>query len=513
MPGKMGTPDTFRDCLCQLMEARALSAGQLADLLQYKSKTTLLRILQDKAGVRCIGNVLGDLCRCAPLALTEEEIDRLQVAYDVEMWGLENYRARSEMWRLLHTAENRSYSPLLLWQNDGTMVSLGDFWDRFVPATATPPLAEDAIPVEHLEIYVLSSGYPYVMQTLITLLERLRCRVHVCQILQLTGDTGRTVRLVRNMLPVMPYHNHEVFYMLPEDDISHDPIYAYGIGRALILQAILPGGDVREFQILLRDEHAGGILEAPGIWQYWTQYMNDYIKCGLPMKAAVPDLRDYEQMLEYYCEIERCREILLFKESMCFNFVPVDILVSAVKPHFPSAEAYDQLAEALPRLRVIQEKRFQNITAKREPTYWVTSARMLWETAQTGVMTGHYLGMRPFTVAERIRIYQLVLQLVTENPYFHMYLLLESEEDHYVDMDVAYMVGQGIQIKASQTTYMQETGWTETMLTESSFGDLYREFFMEELIPNHTHPEAHTAVVLRDILRKLEEAKSIGETK
>ncbi len=506
MPGKFGTPDTFRDCLCQLMEERDLSAGQLADLLQYKSKTTLLRILQNKAGVRCIGNVFGDLCRCAPLALTEEEIDRLQVAYDVAVWGLENYRARSEMWRLLRATENKQYAPTLLWQNDGTMVPLGDFLDRFVPANGKTPLAEGDIPVEHLEMYVLSCGYPYVMQALASLLKRLRCRVHVCQILQLTSDTGRTVRLVRNMLPVMPCHNHEVFYMRPED-ITHDPIYAYGIGRAMILQATLPGGDVREFQILIRDEHAGGILEAPGVWRYWMQYLNDYLQRGLPMKAAVPDLRDYEKMLEYYCEIEKCREILLFKAGMCFNFVPVDILLSAVDPHFACPDAYDRLADAMPRLRVIQEKRFQNITAKREPTYWVTSARMLWNTARTGTMTSHFFGMRPFTVEERIRIYQLILQLLTENPYFHMYLLLENEEDHYVDMDVAHMVGQGIQITASQTNYPKETGWTETMLTESSFCDLYREFFMEELIPNHTHPEKYTTAVLHDILRELEETK------
>lgn len=503
MPGKNGTPDTFRDCLCQLMEKRGLSAGQLADLLQYKSKTTLLRVLQDKAGVRCIGNVFADLCRSDALALTEEELDRLQVAYDVELWGLDDYRARSEMWRLLRPSESRQH-PLTLCSLEDTTFSLADFLDRFVSGTEKRPSSAKSIVVEHLEIYVLSSGYPYVMHTLAALLERLQNRIHVRQLLQLTSDTARTVRLIRNLLPVMAYHNHEVF-CIRQEDITHDPIYSYGIGRAVILQATLPGGETREFQILIRDEHNGSVLESPGLWQYWMQYLDVYIQRGRPVKAVVPDLRDYERMLEYYGEIEKRQEILLFKGDVCFNFVPVDILMAAVDPQFSSAEAFAQLMEALPRLRVTQEKRFQNITAKREPTYWVASARMLWDTAMTGVMNSHFFAMRPFTVEERIRIFHLLLQLVTENPYFHMVLLQKEEEGTYVDMDVAYMVGQGVQITASKTNYSLENGWTETMLTEESFCHLYREFFMEELIPNHTYPEEHTVMVLQEIIQKLEE--------
>lgn len=502
MPMQNKTPEKFRDCLEKLMEDRGLSAGQLADVLQYKSKTTLLRVLQDKAGVRCIGNVFADLCRSDALALTEEEQDCFQVAYDVERWGLENYRARSEMWRLLRFSESK-LRPMHVKQMDGSIVSLETFFNRFVPCTDVSP-APDAIVVEHLEMYVLSSGYPYVMQTLAGLLGRLGNRIHVHQLLQFTGDTARTVRLIRNLLPVLGYHNHEVFY-IRQEDIIHDPIYSFGIGRALILQAKLPGGAVREFQLLIRDEQNGTVLEAPGLWQYWEMYLAEYNRKGLPVKSSVPDMWDYESMLTYYGEIEKDREILLFSGDVCFDYVPVDILISAVDVQQSTDEMLAQLMETLPRLRATQEKRYQNATSKRKPTHWVASAHILRGMASSGVMRNHFFGMRPFTVEERIRIFKLLLHLAQDNPYFHMYLLCAEDETSFLPMDVAYMVGLGIQIVSESTDYGMTNGWSETFLTEESFCALYREFFMEELIPNHTYPENHTVTVLQEIIRELEE--------
>lgn len=505
MPMQNGVPESFQECLGHLMEERALSAGLLADMLQYKSKTTLLRVLQGKAGVRCVSNVYADLCRCEALHLTEEEIDRLQVAYDVELWGLENYRARLEMRRFFRKHSIKQY-PMEIRYVDGRTVLLEELFARFVDAEERTVQDSDAIPVEHLEMFVLSSGYPYVMHVLARLLGRLGSRVHVKQLLQLNGDTARTVRLIRCLQPVLPYHNHEVF-TIRQEDFSHDPIYSYGIGCALILQATLPGGGTREFQILIRDEHTGVVLESPGLWAYWMQYLDAYTQRCCPMKSQVPDLRDYLQMLEYYGEIEKGREILLFKGDICFDFVPVDILVGSIAEHSFTEEALGQLMSVLPHLRAVQEKRLQNMVSKREETHWIASPAKLREMAETGRMQSHFFGMRPFTLEERIRIFQLLLRMVEDNPYFHLYMFLPEEEENLVNMDMAYMVGLGIQIIASDTDYSMENGWSETMLTEQSFCDLYREYFMEELIPNHTYAPAQTAVILREILRKMEEKR------
>ena len=499
MNGKNGVPESFQKCLAALMEKRALSAGQLADLMRYKSKTTLLRVLQGKAGIRCIGNVYADLCRCEALELTDAETDTLHVAYEVEVWGLDTYRARSEMWRLLRKSEPQQYTMQICMGSE--MIPLDGFLDRFVPCT--DPVPENGIPAERLDICILSGGYPSIVSALIPLPNRMGSRIHVTQLLQLTGDTARTVRLIRNILPILGYHTHEIYFNRQED-ISPDPIYSYsGTGRAMILKALLPDGSTREFQILLRDENSGVLLESPGLWQHWTQYASSYMEQMEPMKAAVPDMTDYVRLLEYYAETEKNRETLIYKEDICFHHIPTDILLHALLESSDSADMLD----AVPKLRSMQEKRYHNVMTKRQHTHWVASAEALRRFARTGIQNDHFFAMRPFTREERLRIFRNLLHMLENNPYFHLYLMRPEDEDSFLDLEATYLEGAGLQLTPTGTDYRITNGWTETMLTEKSFCALYREFFMEELIGQHTCPPEDSAALLQEIIRELQEEK------
>lgn len=508
MNDKAGVPESFQECLGNLMEIRKLSAGQLSEMLQYKSKTTLLRVLQGKAGLRCIGNVYGDLCRCEALQLTDAETDRLHVAYEVERWGMDTYRARSEMWRLLRCSETR-HPVMQIHQTDGSTLSLEAFLARFIPYTESDGCtksdgcteSDDNIPVQHLEMCILSGGYPYVMQVLADLLRRMGSSIHVTMILQMTGDMARTVRLIRNLLPTLGYHTHEVFFNR-QADVHPDPIYSTnGTGRAILLQAMLPDGNTREFQILLRDETTGVLLESPGLWRHWMQYALPYAEQMQPLKAVLPEMTDYVRMLEYYAETERNRETLIYKEDVAFHHIPTDILLHA----FLESDNNTGMLDMVARLRSIQEKRFQNVMTKRQPTHWVASSAALREFAMTGVQKDHFFAMRPFTREERLRIFRHLLTLVRENPYYHLYLMRPEEEDSFVNLEVTYLGGVGLQLTSSGTDYCIDDGWTETMLTEESFCALYREFFLEELLPEYTCPPEETIAFLEEIIRMLQE--------
>ena len=496
---KNSVPESFQKCLASLMEKRSLSSGQLAEMMQYKSKTTLLRVLQGKAGIRCIGNVYADLCRCEALELTDAETDMLHVAYEVEVWGLDTYRARSEMWRLLRKSEHQQQSMQILMGSNVT--TLETLLNSFVPCTE--PLPENGIPVEQLEVCILSGGYSSLVNALSSLLKRMGSRIHVTQLLQLTGDIARTVRLIRNILPILGYHTYEIYFNRQED-ISPDPIYSYsGTGRAMILKALLPDGSTREFQILLRDEISGVLLESPGLWEHWMQYAASYMEQMQPLKAVQPDMTDYVRMLEYYADTEKNREALIYKEDISFHHIPTDILLHALLDSGHSAEMLD----VVPKLRSIQEKRFHNVMAKRQHTHWVASAEALRRFARTGVQNDHFFAMRPFTREERLRIFRNLLHMLEENPYFHLYLMRPEDEDSFVDLEATYLEGVGLQLTPSETDYRITDGWTETMLTEESFCALYKEFFMEELIGQHTCPTEDSVVLLQEIIQQLQEEK------
>ena len=509
---KNNVPESFPDCLKHLLTKHSLSASQLADLLQYRSKTTLLRVLQGKAGIRCIGNVYSDLCLCKALELTDEEIDRLHTAYEVELWGMETYRAKSEMRRLLRKWEF-SVRSMVIHTGDGRCISLEDFLAQFHPAAAEDISAnagegisadaEDRISVKKLEVCVLSAGYPDLVSGLADLLHRFGDRISVQHIVPLTGDTARTVRLIRNILPVIGYHNYEVYYNWYED-FAPDPMYSYsGTGRSIILRAFLPDESTREFQLLIRDESTGILLEAPGLWQHWMQYAAPYMEQMQALKITLPETAEYTALLEYYGEKERNRECLVFKGDVCFHHIPTEILLHALMDSTDD----DSILQTLPRLRSLQEKRFQNIMTKRQPTHWVASPAALRQFAAAGLQKDHFFAMRPFTGEERLRIFRHLLSLVRENPYYHLYLLRPEEEDSFIDLEATYLEGAGLQLTSPGTHYCIADGWTETMLMEDGFCRLYREFFLEELIPHYTLPQEDTVAFLEEMIRELQEKK------
>ena len=502
---KNTTPENFQDCLTALMEQRGLSASHLAELLGYKSKTTLLRVLQGKAGMRCIGNVYTDLCRCSALQLTQAEEDRLHVAYQVELWGLEDYQARLEMWRLLRKNETEPLS-MHLSAPDGSATSLEAFLNDFVPEGET-----GSVPVRSLEILLLSGCYTSVMHILAGILERLGKRVHITQLFMLNGDTARTVRLIRNIMPTLGYHCYEAYYV-SLNDIVPDPIYSgSGTGKAMAVRAVTADGTVREYQILMQEEKSGIVLEAPGVWNHWRQFTAPYLSRATPLKAALPTVKDYIGLLEYYGETERNREILIYKSDIYFNHIPTDILLHALTDSLSSTTMPadgEAILQDLPRLRVLQEKRYQNAMAKRQPTHWVASARVLQQFARTGVLNDHFFAMRPFTGEERLRIFRHLLNEAQNNPYFFLYLLREEEEESFVDLEATYLDGVGFQLTSYGADYCLSEGWTETMLTEESFCALYKEFFMEELLVNHTCPREQSIPLLEEIIRSLESAEA-----
>ena len=67
----------FAEYLARIMKSRGLSTGELAALLGLKSKTTIVRILNNNAGEKSILNFRNLLMNSRQLALTTEEVQML----------------------------------------------------------------------------------------------------------------------------------------------------------------------------------------------------------------------------------------------------------------------------------------------------------------------------------------------------------------------------------------------------------------------------------------------------
>ncbi len=498
-------PKTFAQCIEELIESRGLSATRLSQMLGYKSKTALLRILQGKAGMRSVANIQEDLCRCQELALTDREKGELREAGQIAQLGMDRYRALSEMHHLL-LREERVPQVLHLYTIGGGRVSLSEFFSRFVlPENAD---GADQIAIENLEIMLCGGCYLSVMHALSELMERLGKAVSARHIFRFTGDTARTVRIIRNIIPIVGQNRYEAFVTY-DDNALGDLIYQTSTsGQALLARAQMPDGGVREFQILLQNKDSGVLLEASGIWESWSQFTAPYWENSDPIIAPLPCVKDYESFITYVAVSEKNREILLFKGDFCMCMIPTDILYHAIEDSAleitASCSELANIVESLDKLRSLHEKRFWNFSVKKQPTHWVASAAALWQFARTGVQRDHFFAMRPFTVEERLRIFRVLAKLCEENPSFHFYLLPAEEEQSYIPLEAIYYAGIGFQLNPIDTHYNLSHGWNETMFTEPAFCDLYRDFYLHEFLPRHTRPQAETMAVLEEMIDALE---------
>ncbi len=487
------------------MANRSLSATQLSQMLGYKSKTPLLRVLQGKAGLRSVANVFEILCLCEELDLTDAEKDDLKEACQVEYWGLDRYRAQKEMHRLL-LRDDTVQPELMLSTANGNTLSFSEFLELFV--SPNRPSSPPCIVTTQIDIILYGGCYLSVMQSLANLLNRLGDIVHIRHLFRLTADTARTIRTIRHLIPMVGYPHYEA-YKSYETSAHGDMAYSTSHpGHALLLRAVEPDGTVREFQLLLQNKTSGVVLEAPGVWETWRLYGLSTWEHAEPLIAPLPCVKDYVSFVTYFAVSEKNREILAFKSDLCLNFIPSDILYHALTDAAASlstsCEEVEEVLRNQDKLLSLQEKRFQNICIKKQPTYWVASAPAMRQFARTGIQKDHFFAMRPFTVEERLRIFRVLVKLCQENDTFHFHFLKDGNENQYLNMEVLFYTDIGFQLTPVDVHYNLNRGWSETMFTEPTFCSLYREFYLRDFIPNHTRSAADSVAILEDIIAILE---------
>ena len=86
------------ECLNRIMKTRGLSAADLAALLNLKSKTTVVRILQNNAGEKAILNFRNLLANSSELALTAEELQKLDDSVSCQRKETDQNLLFGELW-------------------------------------------------------------------------------------------------------------------------------------------------------------------------------------------------------------------------------------------------------------------------------------------------------------------------------------------------------------------------------------------------------------------------------
>lgn len=458
----------------QMMRKRNLTADALAKRLGYQNKAMLTRICKGKANLQSM-QVFAERLR-EIIELTDEETRTLQDCVDYLRWQ-DDFCSVKEMQAFVQ-ATAQDGAPLMLESvDDGATTTV---FDRYANAT-------------QIRITLLNSQYMMIFEDLHRLIVEKNAIIE--HFMLEDSNMARIIHAVNVLLKIIYEGNYHGYTMLAEDQGNRRAIYGSDV---MTVSYLNEKGEQREDMIVLDAEQHGAVYSSEG--------KDGYAKLlCIPRKQYVPVKRTYLQKVavdDYVAYSNIClrmeynRAVYKIKPDFCLDFIAPDILLEAVKdsPAFANAVAGDLLNELLK----IYQKRYQNIFEKRKPTHCICKREALWKFVKTGELSDHFWAMRPFTLNERIRILQTVLDQMRVNPYFHLYFM--KDENYLCNMEIVCFEDHGIIIPHADTHYDLEAGHSEIMITHREFLRLYRDFFMQNLIQEQVISEEETCSILQQMI-------------
>lgn len=460
-----------------IQQRHRLSLAELAAMLGYKSQTSIARIMQDKANMESVVRFAQLMKENTALALTVEERDRLDQALEYKRLGPVKYAATQILRQLL-----REDIPLV----DPVLVD---------PQTGRrQTLLSRYLPMKGLKITVINCETMALFSALAVLTRQDRAKVN--HYLYSDRSLMRTMLAVRAVLPIL-----------------HDPNYSGGLtfaSREFLLDN--PRGILLSDMMLCEYEKDGIPWYDLVIFQNKTEGMRfsflgtgAHLLCMLEsVKAQAQPLRnpeilgprgDYTSFLRSCANIERDRMICRIKPDFGFEQVPVDIWRQAFLdgPAVAAGSVGD-----LEELTDICIARQRNAFTKKQHQYHVFKRQAVWKFLQTGRLSDQFWAFRPLTMAERLRTLETILELSTNNPFFHLHFL--RDETLIRNDEILLLDGMAVCIIKPGTDYDLNAGHSEAIITQPEFIQMYRDFFMDSVLAYHVLSDQQTQALLMDMI-------------
>ncbi len=462
----------IRQYLKQLADREGLSLKGLSDLLGYKSRTSLDRILKDSAKPESIRKLEQLLNR--RFELTQDERNALHAAVRVSIYGEEKCRAMQYMWHFVQGAQEQPES-LHATLADGTAV---DLYERYAHA-------------KQVKISLVNGQY---MPGLFALLGRLlqQGNTQVEHFLYVDRNSARTVCSVCALMPVFYEPNYSV-YVRRESQKDES-----GIKGADMLIAQWHDGAAHTDIVHLMGTCEAVVLsmdDAPANLPEQLGFVKDRYE---PAKRSYLNSSDYITYSRDCAALERGRSIWKIKPDIGVDRIPTHILRQALLEG--SMEKDGQFDEILSPLTAIYRRRYEDACTKHKHCYTIFKKGAFRRFVLSGRTSDHFWGMRPYTIGERIEILQALLDQQKNNPYAHIFFL--KNDQTLRDAEISCYDGAGILILPSDTDYNLARGHSEVMVAHEGVMALYREFFREILLRDYVTNAQESVRYLSELLRE-----------
>lgn len=475
---------TTQKWLERLLSSRKLSITRLSSMLGYKSPTSIKRILHNRANEASARQLTRRLEQCASLQLTPVELQSLMEAVRMEAVGEEQYFGNREMEKLLQGVQANEGHVAVLSLADGCSMDLD-------------ALSEHAT---EIRIILLNTCYAPIQHWLSSLLDGKKASVR--HFLAPAADAPSAIHSINALSEIAFFPQYEAYTVKLE---SLEKMQSKGLlySDAMLCSYQDRDGLNKEDLIVfigngqaLRRTIAAGTSSLAPFFEINTDLCEN-------MKRSFPECRtfpDYLEFIRQFTALELDRNTYRLKPDICIDIIPTHILKAAgLEGNLPKVDGFEQLINAF---ETVFTTRYNNALTKRRVTHLVMKRDAMRRFAQTGVATDQFWGFRPYTIPERIEIFETLLKQQLQNPYFHLNFL---KDDHFVrNSEIGYYEGLGMLMLPDHTTYdLINAQYSEVMITQVDFCERFKNYYLHTILRTEVIAPQECLDFLREQIRTL----------
>ena len=208
---------------------------------------------------------------------------------------------------------------------------------------------------------------------------------------------------------------------------------------------------------------------------------------------------NYADYTEYCEDLERDHAVYQYKID--FGLEQIDPALTFKALHEGPFFTLPDCEELFNALKPGHVRRYENNCYKAEEQIHVFKESAIRAFAETGKMSDHFWGLRPYTIPERISILGNIIRRADTESDYRVFLL--DNEEGFTDSEITLYEGAGLSIIKPHTSYSLDEGHSETIIQSPDFCASFKHFFTRELIPGYAMDQKASLKCLKSILSDL----------
>lgn len=478
----MATYLTFAEALRALMSKRRWTCEALAGMVGYKSKTSVVRILQEKSSPANRELFLERLCSAHLLAPDEEAL--LRDALHTSSIGRDQARARGILYGII-----RGCAP-------GELELSAEFKSML-------ELLEQSASAQ---IMLVNCMWPQLAERLSDLLAaRAQRRLEHLFTLRADGASAANALSCTTKLAYLPNYQG---YALSGPDAEAHPLRG---ANMLCATLAAPSGEQTDMLIVIDEPcraHAHMLPAQQGLFAFWRAAFTEAARSFRPVTNrcdAASGPESFVSLNRAMRDCERRRTTYQIAPDFCAGLLPVNCLRDSLAGD-PLRKAFGRVDSAtlerlLDEFVDCQRQRYEYMFASSNVKHILLSTSALRRFALTGMLSSHFQAMRPFTPDERRDILSNVLKHALSDPHFHLYLF---RNDFCPACEITCWENCGMVCMPIDRRGTPASNYCCNIVRHPQLVRSFISYFKDVLLPNCTLDGGSAVSFLRELIARLE---------